>query len=159
MHSHYKIRNNRNRNNKRPCIFITVRLENVDCTMEILGVNYNRNIDTIQKGNNTRVVHLDKLKRAYLEDLPNFVTQGLKKIHFFRSSEGAPLKICSCNVASFRSIVKKTNIEYLLQEHADIFVLQELPCPTKNIPELAKRPNYHSYFVESATIGHNGVAI
>ena len=47
---------------------------------EIIEINHQRKIAKIQKGIRTRVVHLDKLKRAYLAELPDIGKQKMANI-------------------------------------------------------------------------------
>ena len=104
---------------------------------------------------------IDKLKRVHLAELPDIGKQKMANIQMISISNNTNnlLKICSFTVASLRSIAKKTNMKYFLEENANIYVLQELRCPIPKIPSIARLSGYNFYASESTTPGRNGVAL
>lgn len=69
------------------------------------------------------------------------------------------LKISTWNVSGLRAVIKKSGIEYINKEDADIVALQETKCDKDKIPEEVKLSGYHYYFLDSKKSGYCGVAL
>ncbi|XP_076629917.1 recombination repair protein 1 isoform X2 [Colletes latitarsis] len=69
------------------------------------------------------------------------------------------LKISSWNVSGIRAVIKKSGIDYIIKENADIVALQETKCDKDKLPEEIKLSGYHRYFLDSKKSGYCGVAL
>ncbi|XP_076398274.1 recombination repair protein 1 isoform X2 [Megachile rotundata] len=69
------------------------------------------------------------------------------------------LKISSWNVSGIRALIKKSGMEYIMKEDADIVALQETKCDKNKLPEEVKLKGYHHYFLDSKKAGYCGVAL
>ncbi|XP_054015018.1 exodeoxyribonuclease [Hylaeus anthracinus] len=69
------------------------------------------------------------------------------------------LKISSWNVSGIRAVIKKSGIEYIEKEDADIVALQETKCNKDKLPEEIKLSGYHRYFLDSKKSGYCGLAL
>ncbi|XP_055849723.1 recombination repair protein 1 isoform X3 [Episyrphus balteatus] len=68
------------------------------------------------------------------------------------------MKICSWNIAGLRAWLKKDGLAYLQHEQPDILCLQEIKCTPEQLPEEARIPGYHPYWL-CMPGGHAGVAV
>lgn len=68
------------------------------------------------------------------------------------------MKISSWNIAGLRAWLKKDGLTYLEHEQPDIFCLQEIKCTPDQLPEEARIPGYHPYWL-CMPGGHAGVAV
>uniref|UniRef100_T1GXP6 exodeoxyribonuclease III n=1 Tax=Megaselia scalaris TaxID=36166 RepID=T1GXP6_MEGSC len=68
------------------------------------------------------------------------------------------LKISSWNVAGLRSWLNKDGLKYLEHEKPDILCLQEIKCEKEKLPDEARIPGYHPYWLCNKG-GYAGVAI
>ena len=129
---------------------------------EITQINYEDNTAKIQKGNKSRVVHMDKLRRANIQEIPPEQIERMAKVLLITESNAPKydrIKICSWNVASLKAVIEKGGIEYLNKENHDIIALQEVKCAVNSIPKEIKLKGYKYYFLEGENIGYCGVAI
>ncbi|XP_034190033.1 recombination repair protein 1 isoform X2 [Osmia lignaria lignaria] len=69
------------------------------------------------------------------------------------------LKIVSWNVSGIRALIKKSGMQYIMKENADIVSLQETKCDKNKLPEEVKLKGYHYYFHDSKKPGYCGVAL
>ncbi|CAD7085456.1 unnamed protein product [Hermetia illucens] len=76
----------------------------------------------------------------------------------FSSDKQFNFKISSWNVAGLRAWIKKSGLEYVKHEKPDILCLQETKCIPDDIPDEARLPGYHPYWLCKPG-GHAGVAI
>lgn len=74
------------------------------------------------------------------------------------SSKTSNLKVSSWNVAGLRAWIEKGGFTFIENEKPDIFCLQETKCIEEDLPETAKVPGYHPYYL-CKTKGYAGVAI
>lgn len=82
---------------------------------------------------------------------------GCEKLNEFGKKYN--LKISTWNVSGIRAVIKKSGIQYILKEDADIVALQETKCDKDKIPEEVKLSGYHYYFLDSKKSGYSGVAL
>ncbi|XP_055902748.1 recombination repair protein 1 [Eupeodes corollae] len=68
------------------------------------------------------------------------------------------MKISSWNIAGLRAWLKKDGLSYLQHEKPDILCLQEIKCTPDKLPEEARIPGYHPYWL-CMPGGHGGVAV
>lgn len=66
-----------------------------------------------------------------------------------KSQEGKEwnFKISSWNIVSLKAVTNKNGMEFLKYESPDVMCFQETKCSEKKMPEAAKVPGYHRYFV------------
>ncbi|MDD4363802.1 MAG: exodeoxyribonuclease III [Atribacterota bacterium] len=70
------------------------------------------------------------------------------------------MKILSWNVNGLRAIYKKNYLEWLNQEQADIYCIQETKSHKEQLPDkLIDIPDYDSYFAQAERKGYSGTAI
>lgn len=69
------------------------------------------------------------------------------------------LKISSWNVSGIRALIKKSGIDYITKENADIVTLQETKCDKHKLPGEIKLNGYHHYYLDSKKPGYCGVAL
>jgi len=85
------------------------------------------------------------------------IDYGCEKLN--ASGEKYNLKISTWNVSGIRAVIKKSGIEYIRKEDADIVALQETKCDSDKLPVEVKIPGYERYFLESKKPGYCGVAL
>ena len=126
-------------------VFVEFQVENVVCTdsyrfctrlnvswCEIVSINYEDNTAKIQKGNKSRTIHMDKLRRANINEIPIKQLEKMAKTHYVVQANGNKhhcIKITSWNITGIRKLPSKRGITYLQNEKSDIIALQEVRSP------------------------------
>ena len=117
---------------------------------EITQINYEDNTAKIHKGNKSRDVHMDKLRRANIQEIPPEQVERMAKVLLITEINNPRydrVKICSWNVASLKAVIKKGGIDYLNKENPDVIALQEVKCAANSIPKEVKLKGYKYYFL------------